>query len=284
LPFKALTQNSRGIAYFCGKSIYQMKNIAVVLLVLLTACGGPDKPNGEVPPVDGPKLMGFVQGGQYPHDTSSYTQGLVVYKGEMYEGTGNYGRSKLRKVDITTGKMLREIKLDDKYFGEGITILNDTVYQLTWKEKKAFAYTLNDFKKVKEFDIDLEGWGLTTDGKNLIASNGGSDLYYYEPSTFKLLKTQSITETGTPVHDINELEFVNGFIYANQYQSNYLLKIDPANGNVIAKADLSAITKRARSIYPNIDVLNGIAYDTATRKMYITGKWWPELYEVSFSE
>lgn len=271
---------------FARNQFLRMKNIAIALLIVLAACGGTDKPRVDIPSADSPKMISYTPGAQYPHDTSSYTQGLIIYKGEMYEGTGNYGHSVLRQVDIATGKVKgnKEVKLDPKYFGEGVTILNDTVYQLTWKEKKAFAYTLKDFKKVKEFDVDIEGWGLTTDGKNLIASNGGSDLYYYEPSTFKLLKTQAITEAGTPVHDINEMEYINGFIYANQYQSDYLLKIDPVNGKVIAKADLSELTKRARSINPDIDVLNGIAYDPATKKIYITGKWWPELYEVSFNE
>ena len=220
----------------------------------------------------------------YPHDTSSYTQGLLIYKGELYEGTGLEGKSKLMKVDVKSGKAIQSINLDAKYFGEGITILNDTVYQLTYKNKKVFVYTLNDFRKIKEFDVEFEGWGLTHDGKNLIVTTGSSELNYYDPATFKLLKTQTVTESGTPTSNLNELEFIDGFIYANQYQYPYIFKIDPANGQIVAKADLTAMWNRIKAIDHDADVPNGIAYDSATKKMYITGKWWPELYEVQFSQ
>ena len=262
------------------------KFFAFTLIISVAACN--NKPengssgNGQLP--DGPKMMSFSIVGAYPHDTSSYTQGLLIYNGEMYEGTGNYGFSKLKKVNLNTGKTDKEISLDKKYFGEGITILRDTVYQLTWKEKTVFVYTLKDFKKVKEYTVDIEGWGLTHDGQHLIVSTGGSDLNYYDPSTFKLIKTQTVTEGGTPAHDINELEFIDGFIYANQYREPYIFKIDPATGVVVAKADVTAMWERIKGINPEADVPNGIAYDAATRKIYITGKWWPELYEVQFSQ
>lgn len=253
------------------------------MLAGLLSCKSKDKPP-VIPVVDGPKVMGFSIVGTYPHDTSSYTQGLLIYNGVMYEGTGNYGFSKLKKVDLATGKTEKEISLDKKYFGEGVTILRDTVYQLTYKEKTVFVYTLKDFKKIKEYTVDFEGWGLTNDGTSLIISTGGSDLLYYDPSTFKLIKKQAITESGSPAHDINELEYINGFIYANQYKEPYIFKIDPATGVVIAKADVSSMWNRIKAIDPDADVPNGIAYDAATKKIYITGKWWPELYEVQFSQ
>lgn len=261
------------------------KLFPVILLLSFIACKNKDtnNNNGDKPP-EGPKILSYSIVGAFPHDTSSYTQGLLIYKGEMYEGTGNWGFSKLKKVDLKTGKTIKEISLDKKYFGEGITILNDSIYQLTYKEKTAFIYTLNDFKKIKEFTIDIEGWGLTNDGKNLIVSTGSSELNYYEPSTFKLLKTQTVTEAGLPVSNINELEYINGFVYANQYQAAYILKIDPATGAVVAKADLTSMWDRIKAIDPDADVPNGIAYDAATKKIYITGKWWPELYEVQFSQ
>ncbi len=247
------------------------------------ACGPgtapPDKPDPNAP-----KIMSYSIVGTYPHDTSSYTQGLLIYNGDMYEGTGNWGFSKLKKVDLKTGKAIREISLDKKYFGEGVTILHDTVYQLTYKEKTVFVYTLKDFKKIKEFTVDIEGWGMTNDGKNLIVSTGSSDLNYYESSTFRLIKTQTVTEGGMPVSNINELELINGFIYANQYLYPYILKIDPATGQIVAKADLTGMWDRIKAIDPNAEVPNGIAYDAATKKIYITGKWWPELYEVQFSQ
>jgi glutaminyl-peptide cyclotransferase len=247
------------------------------------ACNSGTKPPDKPDP-NAPKSMTYSITGTYPHDTSSYTQGLLIYNGTMYEGTGNYGFSKLKKVDLKTGKALQEVVLDKKYFGEGVTILNDTVYQLTWKEKTVFVYTLKDFKKVKEFTVDIEGWGLTNDGKNLIVSTGASDLNYYEPSTFRLLKTQTVTEAGNPSFNLNELEYINGFVYANQYQAPYIFKIDPATGLIVSKADLSSMWDRIKAIDPEADVPNGIAYDATTKKIYITGKWWPELYEVQFSQ
>ena len=252
-------------------------------LSFFAACNSGTKPPDKPDP-NAPKGMSHSIVGTFPHDTSSYTQGLLIYKGDLYEGTGNYGHSMLKQVDMKTGKAIREISLDKKYFGEGVTILNDTVYQLTWKEKTAFVYTLKDFKKIKEFTVDIEGWGLTNDGKNLIVSTGGSDLNYYEPSTFKLLKTQTVTDAGMPIGDINELEYINGFVYANQYQTPYILKIDPATGQIVAKADLTSMWNRIKAIDPDADVPNGIAYDAATKKIYITGKWWPEMYEVQFSQ
>lgn len=253
-------------------------------LAAIAACKNKDPQTTDNPPVNAPKSISYSVVTTYPHDTASYTQGLQVYNGGLYEGTGMYKQSKLRKVDLQTGKAEREISLAPEFFGEGVTILRDTVYQLTWKEKKIFVYTLKDFKKIKEYSADIEGWGLTNDGKNLIVSTGGSDLLFYDPSTFKLLKSQTVTESGTFSYNINELEYINGFIYANQYESPYILKIDPNTGVVVAKIDLTKMWDRIKSIAPYADVPNGIAFDPATSKIYITGKYWPELYEVQFGQ
>lgn len=263
---------------------YMRKILFAVVILGFIGCKNKDNDDPNQPDPNAPKGMSYSIVGTFPHDTSSYTQGLQIYNGELYEGTGNYGFSKLKKVDLQTGKTLRETTLDKKYFGEGITILNDTVYQLTWKEKKVFVYTLNDFKRIKEFDVDIEGWGLTNDGKNLIVSTGGSDLMYFEPSTFKLLKTQTVMEGSTPSFNLNELEYIEGYVYANQYAFPYIFKIDPSNGQIIAKTDLTQMWDRIKKIDPDADVPNGIAYDPATKKIYITGKWWPELYEIQFSQ
>jgi glutamine cyclotransferase len=260
------------------------KYVPALVFFCFFSCKNKENSDGPDPQPEGPRIMNYSVIAAYPHDTSSYTQGLIIYNGELYEGTGNYGNSMLKKVDLKTGKALKEIPLAKIYFGEGITILNDTVYQLTWKEQKVFAYTLKDFKKVKEFSINHQGWGLTTDGKTLIASDGSSTLYYYEPSTFKLLKTQDVTEGGSLSYNLNELEFIDGFIYANQYEASYIFKIDPATGSVVAKADLTPLTNRVKTMYAGADVLNGIAYDSVAKKTYVTGKWWPELYEVQFSQ
>ena len=222
-----------------------------------------------------------------PHDTSFYTQGLTFYKSELYESTGDpgdNGKSRLMKIDLRTGKVLKAISLTNKYFGEGITILRDTIYQLTWKEHKVFVYTLNDFKKVKEYDINTQGWGITNDGKKLIVSTGSGVLYYYDPSTFTLLSKSSIMEGNSQTFNLNELEYIDGFVYANQYQYPYILKIDPVTESVVAKYDLTDLWKKAQALKPDVDYPNGIAYNDMTKKIYVTGKLWPEMYEIQFGQ
>lgn len=253
-------------------------------LLIFMACKNGENEHSDKPDPHAPKILGFSIVATYPHDTASYTQGLQIYNGQLYEGTGNYGFSKLREVDLATGKTKRETALPKEFFGEGITILNDTVYQLTWREKKVFVYTLTDFKKIKEFDVNFEGWGLTNNGTHLIVTTGGSDLQFHNPADFSLVRTQSVTEKGSASFNLNELEYIDGYIYANQYQYPYIFKIDPANGEIVAKADLTRLWDRVKTINPDADVPNGIAYDPATKKIYITGKWWPELYEVQFSQ
>jgi glutamine cyclotransferase len=205
----------------------------------------------------------------------------------MYESTGNEGKSRLMKVDLKTGKNLQSIDIDKKYFGEGIVIINDTVYQLTYKSKVGFMYALKGFTKLGEFNFNTktgEGWGMTTDGKQIIATDGSSQLYYFEPGSFKLIKTQDVTDAGSLTFNLNELEYINGYIYANQWQAPYILKIDPGNGQIVGKIDLSSICNRIKNSAAHADILNGIAYDSGTKKIYITGKWWPELYEIQLGE
>lgn len=216
----------------------------------------------------------------YPHDTSSYTQGLTFYNNELYEGTGLAGRSKLMKVNLETGEIIKQIKLSDDFFGEGIAILRDTIYQLTWQQNVVFIYTLKDFKKVKEYHLDGEGWGITTDGQKLIVSNGSGDLYFYDPSTFRLLSKTSIMEGNSPTYNLNELEYFDGYVYANQYTYPYILKIDAEAGKVVAKYDISDMLKRVQTEKTDVDYLNGIAYNDSTKKIYVTGKLWPEMYEI----
>lgn len=257
--------------------------LLAALVVYVVQQRNPSDPGGNINPVDVPAVMSYSIVNTYPHDTTAFTEGLLFYKGELYEGTGEKGESKLMKVDLKTGKALRTMNLDKEYFGEGILIINDTVYQLTYQEHKVFMYSLNDFRKLKEFPLATEGWGMTTNGKEIIVSDGSSNLFYYQPGTFVLLRKQEVTEAGSLRNNINELEYIDGYIYANQYLSNYILKIDPNTGKVAAKADLSDIDKKIKASYPKADVLNGIAYDAATGKTYITGKNWPQLYEIKFN-
>jgi glutamine cyclotransferase len=227
-----------------------------------------------------PRILSHSIINAYPHDTSSYTQGLTFYNGELYEGTGLEGKSKLMKVDLKTGKAIQQIQLAKDIFGEGIAILRDTMYQLTWKNKVVYVYTLKDFKKVKEFPLSTEGWGMTHDGSRLIVSTGSGDLYYYDPSTFRLLSKSGIKEGGNLTFNLNELEYIDGFVYANQYEYPYILKIDPRAGKVVAKFDMSDMWNRVKAIYPDAEVPNGIAYNAVTKNFYVTGKNWPELYEI----
>ncbi|HOZ95305.1 MAG TPA: glutaminyl-peptide cyclotransferase [Niabella sp.] len=274
-----------------------MKRFIICLSVLVSIYGCKNNenssPSNEVNPSNQNKVqsisLSVIKG--YPHDTSSFTQGLTVYKGKMYEGTGGADYdvvgskfSRLMQVNIETGKAEKSIQLNPKYFGEGITILNDTLYQLTWREHTVFVYTLPDFKKVKEFPLNTEGWGITTNGKELIVSDGSSNLYFYNPSTFQLMHTQAVTQNGDLSFNLNELEYIDGFVYANQWQQPYIFKIDPNSGQIVGRIDVTQIWERIKKIDPVADVPNGIAYDEHTKKIFITGKKWPELYEVQLGQ
>jgi glutamine cyclotransferase len=261
------------------KSTWSLLSLLFFLFISCNNSGsdsGPISPQNTVP-VSTPSIISTL-----PHDTSSFTEGLEFYDSTLIESTGNYGPSKLLQLQPKTGKILKEVKLGEKFFGEGITVLHDTLYQLTWKESVVFVYDAKTFKKIKELPFKGEGWGMTNDGKNIIVSNGSSSLYYYEPGSFKLIKEVSVSENESAVPNINELEFVDGYIYANQWQYDYIVKIDPASGNVIAKLDLSGITDSVKKMDGNADVLNGIAYNRATKKFYVTGKHWPQIFEIQF--
>lgn len=267
-----------------AKTFKMRKSTILILssLFMLGACKNEDKPHvNDVKPIP---MISYAVVKTFPHDTGSYTQGFLFYNGELYEGTGLETRSKLMKVELATGKALQSVNLDPKLFGEGVAILRDTVYQLTWQNKIALVYTLKDFKKIKEIPVKPDGWGLTTDGTQLIASDGSSTLYFYEPGTMRLLRTQDVTEGGSPTTNINELEYIKGFVYANQYQSSYIFKINPTTGEIVAKIDLTNLWKQVQEADPDAEVPNGIAYDDKTGKIYVTGKLWPSVFEVKFGE
>ncbi len=260
--------------------------LCALTTVLIASCNGNGpKPGDDDTIPEATKSISYSIVATYPHDTSSFTEGLLFYKGELFESTGEKGESKLIKTDLKTGKPIKSIAIGDQYFGEGIVIINDTVYMLTYQDEVGLMYDVNNFKKLGEFKFaSKEGWGMTTDGKRIIASDGTSNLYYYEPGSFKLLQQQTITEAGNLAFNINELEYIDGFIYANQWQAPYILKIDPAKGEVVGKIDLGAITETVKAKYPFALELNGIAFEPSTKKIYITGKNWPELYEIQLGQ
>ncbi len=217
----------------------------------------------------------------YPHDITSYTQGLEFYRDTLFEGTGQYNKSKLRKTDYRTGKAYSEITLEGKYFGEGVTIFNDKVYQLTWKENTGFIYNPGNLKKIKDFTYfkEIQGWGLSHDDKHLYQSDGTEKIYLLDPETLKEAGYINVYAQDHKVESLNELEWVNGKLYANVYQQDAVAVIDPATGIVEAVIDFSALKGKITK-YPETDVLNGIAYNPKTNTFFITGKNWDKMFEI----
>ncbi|MCB0082536.1 MAG: glutaminyl-peptide cyclotransferase [Caldilineaceae bacterium] len=215
----------------------------------------------------------------YPHDPTAFTQGLIWLDNIFYEGTGLRGRSSLRQVDRDTGDVRKQIDLPAQYFGEGITILGDKLYQLTWQSHTGFIYNKDTFTKLADFPYATEGWGITHNGQQLIMSDGSSTLYIWDPDTLAELGQIQVTDQGQPVMRLNELEYIHGQIYANVWQTNYIAVIDPTSGNVTAWLDLTGILAPADRTGQE-DVLNGIAYNAENDTLYITGKLWPKLFEI----
>ncbi len=223
---------------------------------------------------------------QYPHKTDAYTQGLQYVDGYMYECTGHYGESYVYKYELETGKILEEYKLDDKYFGEGLTVMGDKIYVITWREKTGLILDKKTFKLTGTFALETsEGWGLTNDSTHLVYSDGTPYLYFLDPATLKQVKRIEVRDQYGAVSNINELEYINGYIYANQYETDTILKIDPKTGRVIARSDLRNIRTQAgippRSYNEDMpEVLNGIAYDKENNRIFVTGKNWPKILEI----
>lgn len=223
----------------------------------------------------------------YPHDPAAFTEGLEYRDGALYESSGEYGVSDVRKTDLVTGKVLQATKMAKQYFGEGITVLNNKLYQLTYKEQTGFVYDFKTLKQQRTFTFKTrEGWGMTNDGTNLIYGDGSDVLFYLDPATMNVVKQVKVTDENGPVTYINELELIKGFIYANIWQRDIIVKIDPATGKVVGRVDMGDIREKIGIQQPvaNVrnapEVLNGIAYDSTNNKIYITGKYWPKLLEV----
>ena len=215
---------------------------------------------------------------EYPHDTGAYTQGLFFDGGRFFESTGQFGESSFREVELATGKVLSKMNFQQKYFGEGSVMLGGKLYILTWLNKVAFVYDAKTLEYKQTYSYPREGWGLTTDGKSLIASDGSARLYFLSPE-FKQERYVDVKMDGRPVRNLNELEYIDGKVWANVYMTDLIVIINPADGTVEASIDCTGLLPRNLR-EPRTDVLNGIAQDPATGKIYLTGKYWPRLYEV----
>jgi glutamine cyclotransferase len=247
-----------------------MKRRALLLLTtLLFLPLGQSRPA----PVAGYKILHT-----YPHDPGAFTQGLLYYEGDLYEGTGIEGQSSVRKVELTTGKVLQKIDLPRAYFGEGLVLWKDKLIELTWKSQIGFVYDRATLRQLSTFNYSREGWGITQDGKRLIMSDGSATLYFWAPETFKEIGHLNVDDKGTPVTNLNELEYVHGEIYANVWQSERIARISPATGHVLGWIDLSGLLSAVER--ERTDVLNGIAYDAKQNRLFITGKRWPKLFEI----
>ncbi len=226
-----------------------------------------------------PASYGYRVVHTYPHDPKAFTQGLIYLDGYLYESTGLNGQSSLRKVDLRTGLVLQRHDLDPQLFGEGLTNWKDTLVQLTWKAQTGFVYDRATFRLLRAFQYRGEGWGLTQDGVHIIMSDGSSALRFLDPQDFHEVKRVVVTDGGVEVHELNELEFVHGQIYANVWQTDLIAIISPQSGHVTGWIDLSGL--RPESVRGNSDaVLNGIAFDAARDRLFVTGKVWPELFEI----
>lgn len=219
----------------------------------------------------------------YPHSRESYTQGLFWRDGYLYEGTGQNGKSALLKVDLRSGKALKSQPLDKRYFGEGITYHDGRIYQLTWQENKAFVYDFDTFKLLKTFTYKGEGWGITSDGNRLYMSDGTETIYVRNPETFEVERTMTVMAGRNRMRYLNELEWIDGEIWANVYGSDLVVIINPQTGRVTGMIDFGEI-QAIDDVFYDTDVLNGIAYDDASGKIYVTGKNWNKLYQVEIIE
>jgi glutaminyl-peptide cyclotransferase len=255
--------------------------LGLVLIILMAAVLW-----GRWSPVSAPSIpetlspyMTYEVVNAYPHDPAAFTQGLIYHDGYLYESTGLYGESSLRVVELETGKVLQQVDLLPQYFGEGLTLWEDTLVQVTWREGTGFVYGLDTFSLFRQFTYPTEGWGLTHDGERLIMSDGSHRLYFLDPEGLQIVSQVEVIYQGQPVERLNELEYIQGEVYANIWLTDEIVRIDPATGIVQGWIDLRGILPEELRT-PATDVLNGIAYDIEGDRLFVTGKFWPLLFEI----
>lgn len=272
------------LLYLFPNIVAKMKRLlsVIFLSIFVMACSSQPKRTTAVPQIVEPVKYTYNVKAVYPHDTNSYTQGLQFVDGVLWEGTGEWGKSVLQKVDLQSGKAEVLASLPKSEFGEGITVLGDKVYQLTWTNNKVHVYDLQG-KHLKDMRYVGEGWGLTSDGESLYMSNGTTDIYKVNPETFKREGKITVTLRGEAVNFINELEWIDGKIWANVYTTDYVVIINPQTGIVEGMIDFTGLLKEEDTT-ERTDVLNGIAYDAEGKRIFVTGKLWNKLFEVEINK
>ena len=253
-----------------------MKYITPILLFCLAISCAPEKKEEEVKVVEEAPYEVIMT---VEHDPKAFTQGIAIHDGVVYESTGGED-SWIATVEVDRGIYDRKVTLSRNYFGEGITVLNNKIYQLTWKSGTGFIYDLESFERLGQFTYDFEGWGITTDGTDLIISDGTNKLYFMDTASFAIKKTIPIRKKGSKVNRLNELEFINGYVYANQWETNNILKIDLDQAAVVQEINFDVLVQSMKRESNEADVLNGIGYDARTGNVLITGKLWPKSYVI----
>ena len=258
-------QNLKALVYFEGEKVETMTRVELVSDIE-------------------PKLLNYKIINTYPHDTLSFTEGLEFYRDTLMESTGQKGTSYFRKYDYKTGKIYKQINIDAEYFGEGITVINNKIFQLTWQSGVGFIYDSNTLKKVKTFNFDkkIEGWGLTNDGKNIYQSDGTEKIWKMDPENQKMISYINVYTNSSKIKSVNELEWINGKIYGNIWQKDAIAVINPFSGAVEGVINLSDLKTKVKN--KNADVLNGIAYNSKTNTLFVTGKYWDKIFEIKVSE
>lgn len=258
--------------------------LAVSSLQCQTGANGDRPTNTPSSSTNGPvPKYGYQIVNIWPHDSNAFTQGLIVTDGQLLESTGEVGRSSLRRVDLESGRVLKKVDVPEPYFAEGIALLNGKIYQLTWQHHVGFIYDAQTFERTGQFNYTGEGWGLTTDGQSLILSDGSNQIRFINPTDFHVTKTINVVDGAHPVEQLNELEYVNGEIYANVWHDNRIATIDPQTGHVNSWIDLNGLLQPG-DVQDQEAVLNGIAYDQKNNKLYVTGKLWPRIFEIKIKK
>jgi glutaminyl-peptide cyclotransferase len=258
-----------------------MLPVLTILFAGVLACSEPAavRQSQTPPAMDSVPVYFYQVVNTWPHDTGAYTQGLVFHDGALFESTGLYGSSSLRRVELKSGKVKKKVEVAREYFAEGMTIFRDKIFQLTWQAQKGFVYDLKNLKREGEFTYRGEGWGLTHDNESLIMSDGTNQIRFLDPNSFQVRRTISVFDNGQPLTQLNELEFIKGEIYANIWKADKIVRLDPATGKITAWIDMTGLHHQGNDTdYENC--LNGIAYDAEGDRLFVTGKRWPSIFEI----